>query len=154
MKFKKLAAIMLSTALLLTFTACSNTENNPSDTGTPTQGSSANTDGTAGGEGTPAETDGNEPSQGSLATVAEEAPPSNVPDLNDYSYADGAADTEYVIDNGITDRMVALSELNLGNTVRLANAMKKAAAGEEITVSFIGGSITQGSSAGDKRNSK
>ena len=149
MKFKKLTAIMLSTALLLTFTACSSTENNPSDTGTPTQGSSANTDGTAGGEGTPAETDGNEPSQGSLATIAEEAPPTNVPDLNDYSYADGAADSEYVIDNGITDRMIALSELNLGNTVRLANAMKKAANGEEITVSFIGGSITQGSSAGD-----
>ena len=119
MKFKKLTAIMLSTALLLTFTACSSTENNPSETGTPTQGSSANTDGSAGGEVTPAETDGSEPSQGGLATIAEEAAPENVPDLNDYSYADAAADSEYVIDNGITDRMIALSELNLGNTVRL-----------------------------------
>ncbi|MDE6580345.1 MAG: hypothetical protein K2K41_07415, partial [Ruminiclostridium sp.] len=78
MKFKKLTAIMLSTALLLTFTACSTENNNPSDTGTPTQGSNANTEGSVGGEGTPAETGGNEPSQG-LATVAEEAPPSNVP---------------------------------------------------------------------------
>ncbi len=149
MKFKKLTAIMLSTALLLTFTACSTENNNPSDTGTPTQGSNANTEGSAEGEGTPAGTEGNEPGGEGLATVAEEAPPANVPDLNDYSYADSAADSEYVIDNGITDRMIALSELNLGNTVRLANAMKKAAAGEEITVSFIGGSITQGSSAGD-----
>lgn len=59
------------------------------------------------------------------------------------------ADTEYVIENGVTDRMIALSRLNEGNRVRLANVMKKAQNGEEITVAYIGGSITQGSSAGD-----
>lgn len=147
MKLKKLTAIMLSTALMLTCTACSGTENNnPTDTGTGT--STPTQQGTEGnGEGTAAETE-NTPQQ-TLAQLPEEAPPSNVSNLNDYSYADGVADSEYVIENGITDRMVALSELNSGNTVRLANAMKKAAAGGEITVSFIGGSITQGSSAGD-----
>lgn len=59
------------------------------------------------------------------------------------------ADTEYVIENGVTDRMIALSRLNEGNRVRLANVLKKAQNGEEITVAYIGGSITQGSSAGD-----
>ena len=59
------------------------------------------------------------------------------------------ADTEYVIENGVTDRMIALSRLNEGNKVRLANVLKKAQNGEEITVAYIGGSITQGSSAGD-----
>lgn len=147
MKLKKLTAIMLSTALALTATACSTTDNpNPTDTGSSTeQGTVESTQGN--GENTGATTD-TQPNE-TLALAPEEAPPANVSDLNDYSYADSVADSEYVIDNGITDRMVALSELNYGNTVRLANVMKKAAAGEEITVSFIGGSITQGTSAGD-----
>ncbi len=57
-------------------------------------------------------------------------------------------DTSYVIADGITPKMIELSRLNEGNKVRLAEKMKKAAAGEEITIAYIGGSITQGSSAG------
>lgn len=56
-------------------------------------------------------------------------------------------DTEYVIENGITDRMKALSQYIKGNQARLAKVFKKAKAGEEITVAYLGGSITQGSSA-------
>lgn len=59
-------------------------------------------------------------------------------------------DTEYVIDNGITDRMIALSTYVKGNQGRLAKVFKKAQAGEKITVAYLGGSITQGSTAGDK----
>lgn len=59
------------------------------------------------------------------------------------------ADSEYVIENGITDRMIALSRLNVGNRARLAKVFKKAQAGEKITVAYLGGSITQGSSAGN-----
>ncbi|MCR4788579.1 MAG: SGNH/GDSL hydrolase family protein [Lachnospiraceae bacterium] len=42
--------------------------------------------------------------------------------------------------------------INKGNTVRIKNVMKKAAAGKDITVAFLGGSITQGchSSTPDK----
>ncbi len=60
------------------------------------------------------------------------------------------ADSEYVIENGITDRMKALSTYIKGNQGRLAKVFKKAQAGEKITVAYLGGSITQGSSAGDK----
>ncbi len=56
-------------------------------------------------------------------------------------------DSEYVIENGITDRMKALSQHIKGNQARLAKVFKKAQAGEEITVAYLGGSITQGSSA-------
>lgn len=142
MKLKKLIAIMLSTSLALTVTACNTADNpNPADTGSSTgQDTVENTQGN--NEKTEAVTDV-QPG-GTLAQVPEEAPPKNVPKLNDYSYADSVADSEYVIENGITDRMIALSELNFGNTVRLANVMKKAESGEEITVSFIGGSITEG----------
>ncbi len=56
-------------------------------------------------------------------------------------------DSEYVIANGITDRMKALADLIDGNKARLAKVFKKAKAGEPITVAYLGGSITQGSSA-------
>lgn len=57
-------------------------------------------------------------------------------------------DTPYVIENGITDRMKALANYIEGNRARLAKVFKKAQAGEPITVAYLGGSITQGSSAG------
>lgn len=60
------------------------------------------------------------------------------------------ADSEYVIENGLTDRMKVLSTYVKGNQGRLARVFKKAQAGEKITVAYLGGSITQGSSAGDK----
>ena len=45
--------------------------------------------------------------------------------------------------------MIALSRLNVGNRARLAKVFKKAQSGEKITVAYLGGSITQGSSAGN-----
>ncbi len=60
-------------------------------------------------------------------------------------------DMEYKIENGITERMKALSEHISGNKARLAKVFKRAQAGEEITVAYLGGSITQGSSAGNER---
>ncbi|MDR1687962.1 MAG: SGNH/GDSL hydrolase family protein [Clostridiales bacterium] len=55
---------------------------------------------------------------------------------------------EYVVREGVTPKMVSLSQLNAGNQVRLAEKLKKARDGGEITIAFIGGSITQGTSAG------
>lgn len=43
--------------------------------------------------------------------------------------------------------MISHSLMSLGNTYRLRNAIEKAARGEEITLAFIGGSITQGAGA-------
>lgn len=56
------------------------------------------------------------------------------------------------LENGITDKMYGRAILNEGNLARLANAMKKAKNGEEVTVGVIGGSITQGSSASSSAN--
>ena len=56
-------------------------------------------------------------------------------------------DTPYVIKDGITDRMKALANLIDGNKARLAKVFRKAQAGEPITVAYLGGSITQGSTA-------
>lgn len=43
--------------------------------------------------------------------------------------------------------MIAKSLLQIGNNERLKNAMEKAQRGEEVTVAYIGGSITQGAGA-------
>lgn len=47
----------------------------------------------------------------------------------------------------VTDQMITDSVINQGNITRLANAMVKAANGEEVTIAYLGGSITDGSSA-------
>lgn len=46
-----------------------------------------------------------------------------------------------------TQSMLQRSVTNEGNLARLAKAMEKSKSGEEITIAFLGGSITQGSSA-------
>lgn len=142
MKLKKITALMLASALLLATAACDNGggENNGENTSTAPEQTGSQTSVESGEET-------NAPSK--LPDNTEEPPPSNVTDLNDYSYADGAADAPYSLDGTITDRMIALSELNKGNQVRLASVMKKAGEGNDITVAYIGGSITQGVSGGD-----
>ncbi|MDR0293203.1 MAG: GDSL-type esterase/lipase family protein [Oscillospiraceae bacterium] len=57
--------------------------------------------------------------------------------------------TEYNIENGPTPRMLALSRLNTGNRARLAEKLKKAEDGGELTVAYMGGSITQGTGGGN-----
>ncbi len=47
----------------------------------------------------------------------------------------------------ITDEMCEKAIINAGNCERLAGVMAKASNGEEITIAYIGGSITDGSSA-------
>ncbi|MBR6172806.1 MAG: SGNH/GDSL hydrolase family protein, partial [Eubacterium sp.] len=47
----------------------------------------------------------------------------------------------------VTEEMLEKGILNEGNKARLMNVMEKAARGEEITIAYIGGSITAGSSA-------
>ena len=142
MKSKKLLALILSASMALTFAACNgdtdNTDNTPQDSGNQSDNGDDNIT-----------TDENGGSSDRLPAAADNSYSLTILDANDTSYADDVEDTEYVIANGITDKMAALSELNSGNQVRLANAMKRAEAGESITVAYIGGSITQGSSAGD-----
>lgn len=55
----------------------------------------------------------------------------------------------YILGGELTPTMIENSVYNEGNLVRLANVIKKMQAGEEVTVAYLGGSITQGSSAGD-----
>lgn len=53
----------------------------------------------------------------------------------------------------ITEEMVDTGIQNPGNIYRLMNVMERAARGEEITIAYIGGSITDGSNASPKETS-
>ena len=58
--------------------------------------------------------------------------------------------TKYTLGGEVTQHMIDKSRLNEGNKVRLASVIKKLQNGEAVTVGFIGGSITQGTSAGNE----
>ncbi len=118
---KKILSVLCAAAVLLTVSGCGET------TETTTTAT------TAAEQTAPADSE-NEPA-GTPAQTEEEI---EVPE-----------DMEYVIENGITERMKALSTYVKGNQARLARVFQKAENGEEITVAYLGGSITQGSSAGD-----
>lgn len=118
---KKILSVLCAAAVLLSVSGCEET-------------AEATTTTTAAAEQTtPAENE-NEPA----GTPAQTEEKTEVPE-----------DMEYVIENGITERMKALSTYVKGNQARLAKVFQKAKNGEEITVAYLGGSITQGSSAGD-----
>lgn len=53
---------------------------------------------------------------------------------------------------GVSEKMYGRAIMSEGNLARLANAMRKAANGEKVTVGVIGGSITQGSLASNPAN--
>lgn len=121
---KKLTAMLLICALITAAGSCGNDNPAPADTTAQTAASES------------AQTTAEAPA---VTTTKEEKV---IPEDSDFSVTDGVPDP-------ITDRMKALSVLNEGNKARLAKAMTKAKNGEPITVAYLGGSITQGSSAGN-----
>lgn len=122
---KKIVSVLCAAAVLLSVSGCGGTAEATTTTTTTTT--------TAAEQTAPAENE-NEPA----STPAQTEKEIEVPE-----------DMEYVIENGITERMKALSIYVEGNCVRLVKALEKAELGEELTVAYLGGSITQGSSAGD-----
>ena len=153
---KKILALMCTAAIILTMSGCNG---NTTETTTTT---AADTEATTTAPAEPAETID--------AWLCECCEVSNTktcavcgalsPDAEDeakaqkenaiYAGVEIPEDSKYVIADGVTDRMVALSTYIKGNQARLAKFVKKAQAGEKVTVAYLGGSITQGSSAGDK----
>lgn len=68
--------------------------------------------------------------------------------LNDgYSAPEFIPDAPVDFESQAYKDMIAKSFVSLGNNVRLKRAIEKAKAGEDVTVAFIGGSITEGAGA-------
>ncbi len=69
--------------------------------------------------------------------------------LNDGFEAPEAPEEEKTIDYSSADyrNMISRSLMSAGNTARLESKIKKAMSGEDVTLAYIGGSITQGAGA-------
>lgn len=126
---KKFLAIALSAIMLLTAAGCGGTEQSE-QTSDATSGNSSMTqsdnssDSTASGD--------NE------VTSASDTEEPSVPDQDD------VIDYSKLTDEEIYDLMVQRSLMTTGDMTRMANVLDRAAKGEEITVAYIGGSITEG----------
>lgn len=68
--------------------------------------------------------------------------------LNDgFDAPDNDPDPPVEVGSRAYERMIARSCLSVGNNFRLKELLRRARAGEEVTLAFLGGSITQGAGA-------
>lgn len=103
------------------------------------------------------------PADAPAATPSPTAAPPASTDDNTKKYSDVVSVPEvlttYKIDPveplgvSVTAEMLAASVINQGNITRIADVLVRAANGEEITIAYIGGSITNGSSASPQQTS-
>lgn len=125
---KKFLAAALVCSMIVSVTACSNSTESGSAVTSDSSVSSADNSSAASSE----------------ASVSSEV-------TSDDTSSEEIEEIPYVLGGELTPTMIANSRYNVGNQVRLANVIKKLQAGEEVTVAYLGGSITQGSSAGDDK---
>lgn len=123
---KKIFAVVLSAMMLLTASGCGG---NAQSEQTSLDSTSDNTSGTSSSV-TESDNSSDDVSSDSEATSAPEQE-----EVIDYSK---------LTDEEIYDLMVERSLMTTGDMTRMANVLDRAAKGEEITVAYIGGSITEG----------
>lgn len=122
---KKILSTILAAAMLLTFTACG-------DSTGESKGSSTETSADASSNAPSSEPANSADDNSAGAGDASSAPESEVNDKPTLS------------DDATYNAMVERSLMTTGDMTRMANVLKKAENGEEITVAYIGGSITEG----------
>lgn len=128
---KRILAVLIATALAVSVTGCAGNATSSSDS------TSASSVAESSDTSTQTSSDASSEEESKEESSQEESK-----DLE-------ANYTKYTLDGDLTQHMIDMSRLNEGNKVRLANVIKKLKNGEEVTVGFIGGSITQGTSAGN-----
>lgn len=129
---KRKIAILLAASLLLA-TGCNNRPNTPADTSEA-----------------PSESQSPDTKAPDTAAPDTNAPETNAPDTDNAPVtAPPETEAPIVAPEGMDEEaqrqfMIENSLMTLGDTSRMVNVMKKAANGEEITIGYIGGSITEG----------
>ncbi len=121
---KKFLSIFTAASMLLAMTACSSPADSSASDSSPAADSSASAAQTA-ESSQPGQQESSEADESSAAPTAE---------------ADDAR-TDY-------EKMVDRSLLSVGDMTRMSDVFQKAQNGEDITVAYIGGSITEGYNAG------
>lgn len=137
---KKITIILLAAALVIASAGCAN--NTASNTDSSSQQAST-TDSSQQTSTTDSSSDTSEEASKTEDESKNEDSTEESKDLEE-NY------TKYTLDGELTQHMIDMSRLNEGNKVRVANVIKKMKSGEEVTVGYIGGSITQGTSAGNE----
>ncbi|MBE6889451.1 MAG: SGNH/GDSL hydrolase family protein [Ruminococcaceae bacterium] len=117
---KKFLSILTAAAMLVSMTAC-NSGDNSSVSGESTSDTSTSE----------ADSSTSTSSDASTSSAVEEIP-----------------EVVYELGGELTPMMIINSVLNQGNQARLAKFFQQLILGQEVTVAYLGGSITQGSSAG------
>ncbi len=123
---KKFLSVLLAAAMITSMAGCggSTTSESTSDSTTVSDSTPADTTSNA---------DTSASTTGSSAVEEEQIP-----------------EVKYELGGELTPTMIANSVLNKGDQARLAKVIKKLQAGETVVVAYLGGSITQGSSAGNE----
>lgn len=133
---KRKIAVLLAASLLLA-TGCNSQSEKPADTAD-----------------TPSESQSSESQGADTQNTDTDAPETNAPDTDNAAVTEPAAEENPIsAPEGMDEEaqrkfMIENSLMTMGDTSRMVNVMKKAAKGEEITVGYIGGSITEGLTAG------
>ncbi len=128
---KRFIAIAAASALILSLTACKNDTTSDSGSSAPDSSVSDSAPDTA---NTP---DSDVPDSSPESSNTESEPQEEIEEI------------PYTLGGELTPTMIANSRYNVGNQARLAAFFRKLQAGEEVTAAFLGGSITQGTSAGN-----
>lgn len=120
---KKFLSVFLAASLLVGMTGC--TKDETSDTGSDTTATS----------------------EATSAPVADDSTPAA--DTTESSVVEDIPEVPYELGGELTPTMIANSVFHKGNQARLARVIRKLQAGGDVTIAYLGGSITQGSSAGN-----
>ena len=131
MNIKRFFSAAVAASLLLTVTGCGGSVSSVQDNSSVTESTSAADDSTA-AEGTSSDSTSATDSTPAESTAATTSAPEAEPDYSTLSEAE------------IYDLMVKRSLMTTGDMTRMANVLKRAQNGEEITAAYIGGSITEG----------
>ncbi len=123
---RKFLSVLLAVSMLASMTAC----NQSTDSSEVTEGGAATTDASA-------PVSDSDVTESSATSATESEVVEDIPEV------------AYELGGELTPTMIANSVLYKGNQARLAKVIKKLQAGEEVTIAYLGGSITQGSSAGN-----
>lgn len=139
---KKILSALIVAACVLSLAACSGNTDSAANSSSDISSAAE-----SGGN-----TDSAESSSSDISSAAESGAAESTADTSstENSTVSEPEEIPYVLGGELTPTMLANSVYNEGNLVRLANVIKKLQAGEEVTVAYLGGSITQGSSAGDE----
>ena len=142
---KKFLAIIMAGAIVLSMAGCSGGNSSANSADSDSQQTSA-ADSSADNSNTADSTVSTADSSASDASDSSALPVAMKPDLLSAAIQDKLGLDQQTADKAAED-MLPLLMYTQGNPARIAKVIKKLQAGEEVTIAYLGGSITQGTGA-------